>query len=105
MLPKTSVADAFHAMKKRYPTINPDRVCCTPRLRSEFLASLALALISAEPLRESGYRLLMEVHEVEGNPAEGLIVFDQLRTVLRNKIGIVPTQQTRALHRRLLGET
>ena len=64
----------------------------------------ARALIAAEPLRESGYRLLMEVHEVEGNPAEGLIAFDELRTRLRNQIGSAPTQLARTLHRRLLGD-
>ena len=31
----------------------------------------AAALITAEPLRESGYRLLMEAHAIEGNRPKG----------------------------------
>jgi Bacterial transcriptional activator domain len=61
-------------------------------------------VIAAEHLRESGYRLLMVVHELAGSPAEGLIVFDELRTRLRNQIGSAPTQLARTLHRRLLGD-
>jgi SARP family transcriptional regulator, regulator of embCAB operon len=64
----------------------------------------ALALIDAEPLRESGYRLLMETHEAEGNPAQGLVVFEELRTLLRDQLGTAPTEASRAIHRRLLGE-
>jgi DNA-binding SARP family transcriptional activator len=64
----------------------------------------AVALIAAEPLRESGYRVLMEVHEIEGNPAEGLLVFDELRQLLRDEVGGIPSQITRTIHQRLLGE-
>ena len=42
----------------------------------------ARALIEAEPYRESGYVLLMEALAAEGNIAEGLRVFDRLRTLL-----------------------
>jgi DNA-binding SARP family transcriptional activator len=64
----------------------------------------ALALIAAEPLRESGYRILMQAHEVEGNPAEGLVVFDELRVLLRTRLGTTPSEAARSIHRRLLGE-
>jgi DNA-binding SARP family transcriptional activator len=64
----------------------------------------ARALIAAQPLRESGYRLLMQALEAEGNPAEGLIVFDELRTALRDAVGTTPTAAAREIHRRLLGE-
>lgn len=63
----------------------------------------ARALVELAPYRESGYRLLMEVHAARGNPAEGLVVYDRLRTRLREELGVGPSAATLALHRRLLG--
>ena len=51
----------------------------------------ARALIEAEPYRESGYVLLMEALAAEGNIAEGLRVFDRLRTLLRDELGTSPS--------------
>ena len=39
----------------------------------------ARAAIAAAPFRESAHRLLMEVHEAAGNPAEALRAFEELR--------------------------
>jgi DNA-binding SARP family transcriptional activator len=39
------------------------------------------------------------------NSAEALLVYEQLRTVLRDELGATPSPATQALHRRLLGET
>ncbi len=64
----------------------------------------ARALIAAAPFRESGYRLLMEVHERRGNAAEGLLVFELLRTLLRDEIGAAPGQESRDVHARLLAQ-
>src|SRR4051812_7317046 len=47
----------------------------------------ALALA---PFRESAHRLLMEVHEARGNPAEALRAFEDLRRVLRGQRGPAP---------------
>ena len=44
----------------------------------------ARGLIDAEPYRESGYALLMEAMAARGNVAEGLRVFDRLRTLLQD---------------------
>ena len=44
----------------------------------------ARTLIESEPYRESGYVLLMEALATRGNVAEGLRVFDRLRTLLRD---------------------
>ena len=59
-------------------------------------------LVEREPYRESGYRILMEALDREGNSAEALIVYDALRTRLRDDLGISPNDATQAVHRRLL---
>lgn len=56
-----------------------------------------------EPYRESGYRLLMEALERQGNPAEALVVYETLRGRLREELGVSPSEPTQALYRRLLG--
>ncbi len=62
----------------------------------------ARSLIEAEPYRESGYVLLMQGLAAEGNVAEGLRVFDSLRTLLRTELGTLPSPETIAVHERLL---
>jgi pentatricopeptide repeat protein len=59
-------------------------------------------LTRREPYRESGYRLLMEGLAREGNDAEALRVYDELRTRLRDDLGVAPSQQMQELHRTLL---
>jgi SARP family transcriptional regulator, regulator of embCAB operon len=59
-------------------------------------------LVEHEPYRESGYRILMEALDREGNCAEALLVYEQLRTKLRDDLGISPSPATQALHQRLL---
>jgi DNA-binding SARP family transcriptional activator len=59
-------------------------------------------LIEHEPYRESGYRILMEALDREGNCAEALLVYEQLRTKLRHDLGINPSPASQALHQRLL---
>ena len=61
----------------------------------------ARSLIEAEPYRESGYALLMEALALQGNVAEGLRVFDRLRTLLRDELGTMPSAETIAVHERL----
>jgi DNA-binding SARP family transcriptional activator len=62
----------------------------------------ALELIERAPFRESGYRLLMEVKAVRGNAAEALHVYEQLRVLLREELGVAPSPAVQAVHRRLL---
>ena len=59
-------------------------------------------LVDTEPYRESGYILLMEALDAEGNVAEGLRVFEQLRTLLRDELGTTPSPGAIAAHDRLL---
>jgi DNA-binding SARP family transcriptional activator len=59
-------------------------------------------LVRLEPYRETGYQLLMTALAHEGNPAEGLRVYDQLRQRLRDDLGVAPSPRTQQLHRELL---
>jgi SARP family transcriptional regulator, regulator of embCAB operon len=61
-------------------------------------------LIALAPYRESGYRILMEALELRGNVAEALLVYDRLRVLLRDELGIAPSPAVQTVYRRLLGE-
>jgi DNA-binding SARP family transcriptional activator len=63
----------------------------------------ARTLIARAPYRESGHRLLMKALGARGNTAEALLVYDALRTRLRDELGAAPSAETQQLHRRLLG--
>jgi SARP family transcriptional regulator, regulator of embCAB operon len=64
----------------------------------------ARQLIALAPYRESGYRILMEALEQRGNVAEALRVYDRLRVLLREELGIAPSPTVQSVHRRLLGQ-
>jgi len=57
------------------------------------------------PLRESGYRYLMQALAAQGNLAEALGIYGQLSTCLRDQLGVSPSPATRELHQRLLSAT
>ena len=57
------------------------------------------------PLRESGYRYLMQALAAEGNLAEALDVYGQLSDCLRDQLGVSPSPATRQLYERLLAAT
>jgi DNA-binding SARP family transcriptional activator len=59
-------------------------------------------LVEREPYRESGYRVLMEALDREGNGAEALLVYETLRAQLRDDLGLSPSPPTLELYRRLL---
>jgi DNA-binding SARP family transcriptional activator len=63
----------------------------------------ARSLVALAPYRESGHRLLMEVLAAQGNTAEALVVYDELRGRLREVLGVAPSAPTQELHRTLLG--
>jgi SARP family transcriptional regulator, regulator of embCAB operon len=60
-------------------------------------------LVRREPYRETGYRALMEALAAEGNAAEALRVYDDLRRLLHEDLGTSPSAPTQVLHKRLLG--
>lgn len=61
-------------------------------------------LTTLAPYRESGYRHLMRALARSGNTAEALRVYEQLRTLLREELGIAPCAETLQLHADLLRE-
>ncbi len=62
----------------------------------------ARSVLEVEPYRESGYVLLMEALEAQGNVPEALRVFERLRTLLRDELGTMPAPETLVIHDRLL---
>jgi SARP family transcriptional regulator, regulator of embCAB operon len=62
-------------------------------------------LIQLAPLRESGYRYLMQALADQDNLAEALAVYAQLCDTLRGQLGVSPSPATRDLYQRLLAAT
>ncbi|HEX8157697.1 MAG TPA: AAA family ATPase [Solirubrobacteraceae bacterium] len=60
------------------------------------------ALVAREPFREGGYALLMQSQARQGNVAEALLTFEQLRVFLRDELGASPSPALMALHESLL---
>jgi DNA-binding SARP family transcriptional activator len=65
-------------------------------------AKCARRLVELAPFRETGYRILMEALERSGNVAEALRVYDRLRIMLREELGIAPSPAVQDVHRRLV---
>jgi SARP family transcriptional regulator, regulator of embCAB operon len=63
----------------------------------------ARRLLEHNPLRETGYRLLMQALAARGNVAEALHVYERARTVLRDELGIPPGPAIQEIHAALLG--
>ncbi len=63
------------------------------------------ALIERAPYRETGYRYLMRALMRTGNTAEALRVYERLRILLRDELGIPPSADTLKLHTEMLGHT
>jgi DNA-binding SARP family transcriptional activator len=77
------------------------------RMGGEHLATaerLARELIGREPYRESAYALLMNIHTARGNVAEALRVYDGLRRLLREELGLTPAHALTSLATQLLAE-
>jgi DNA-binding SARP family transcriptional activator/tetratricopeptide (TPR) repeat protein len=66
-------------------------------------ADRAREIVRVEPLRESAHGVLMRALEAQGNVAQALTVYEQLRERLGDELGVTPGVQLRALHSRLLG--
>jgi DNA-binding SARP family transcriptional activator len=62
----------------------------------------ARRLIDLSPYRESGYAVLMEALERQGNIAEALRVYERLRVLLREELGAAPSPAVQRVHERLL---
>jgi DNA-binding SARP family transcriptional activator len=65
---------------------------------------VACELVVREPFREAGYALLMQAQALQGNVAEALRTFEQVRVLLRDELGAKPSPSLLALHDSLLRE-
>jgi DNA-binding SARP family transcriptional activator len=59
----------------------------------------ALTVVSADPLRESAQRVLIEAHLAEGNLAEARRSFEVYRELLRRELGVEPAHDLASLVR------
>jgi hypothetical protein len=64
----------------------------------------ARRLIDRSPLRESGYRLLMDALAAQGNAGEAMRVYDRARTTLLEELGMTPGPTIQEAHSRLLNQ-
>ena len=71
----------------------------------ELAESCATEAISIEPLREEGYRRLMEIRVRRGNPAAALETYERCRRLLAAELGARPGAATEALYQRVLAMT
>jgi DNA-binding SARP family transcriptional activator len=62
----------------------------------------ARRLTDLSPYRETGYEALMQALEQQGNIAEALRVYEQLRGLLREELGATPSPAVQRMHQRLL---
>jgi DNA-binding SARP family transcriptional activator len=62
----------------------------------------ARALMDASPFRESGYVYLMRALVARDEVGEAMLVYDRLRTELRDQLGIAPSARVQELHAQLL---
>ena len=65
--------------------------------------SRAQQLLRADPLHETAYRLLMQIHLDLDDRAAALRVYHTCATTLRNELGVDPSPATQALYLRSLG--
>jgi DNA-binding SARP family transcriptional activator/tetratricopeptide (TPR) repeat protein len=62
----------------------------------------AKRVVDREPFRETSYAMLMEVHAARGDIAEALLVYERLRALLKDELGIPPSARIASLHQSLL---
>jgi DNA-binding SARP family transcriptional activator len=60
------------------------------------------SLVASWPFHESGYRFLIEALTARHNVAEALLVYENLRCLLRDELGIAPSAELQEHHQRLL---
>ena len=64
--------------------------------------SAARGMIELEPLRESGHALVIRALAAQGDRAQALVSYDELRRLLREELGAMPGRELRLLHEELL---
>lgn len=63
----------------------------------------ARELVDVAPFRESGHLLLMHALAASGNVAEALAAYERLRILLRDELGVDPSEAVQDAYVRLLG--
>jgi SARP family transcriptional regulator, regulator of embCAB operon len=63
----------------------------------------ARELVDAAPFRESAHLLLMRTLAARGNVAEALTAYERLRVMLRDEMGVTPSEPVQDEYLRLLG--
>ncbi|MPZ74140.1 MAG: DNA-binding protein [Nitriliruptorales bacterium] len=66
--------------------------------------ALAKDALAIAPYRESGYRRLMHAHAAAGDRADALRVFERCRALLREELGVDPSQETQAVYLAVLNK-
>jgi DNA-binding SARP family transcriptional activator len=102
-------ADWIEDLRRELAEIRVGALECTAR-RSLGLGEPEVAvaertarrLVELSPYRESGYAVLMEALERQGNIAEALRVYEGLRGLLREELGAAPSPAVQRVHARLL---
>jgi DNA-binding SARP family transcriptional activator len=63
----------------------------------------AREIVDVAPFRESGHLLLMRALAASGNVAEALAAYERLRILLRDELGVDPSEAVQEAYTRLLG--
>ena len=79
-------------------TLSANRLTGAGRFAEAF--ELGLAALAGEPLRESAHRALVRVHLAEGNVGEAVRQYELCRSLLREKLGVEPSEQMDGRHSR-----
>lgn len=66
---------------------------------------LAKRLLGLDPYRETGHRRLMEFHARLGNRTAAILQYQACERLLRDELGVVPAEETKALLRSIKGGT
>ena len=59
-------------------------------------------VIASDPYRESSYQMLMRAFTQEGNRAQGVLVYKQLRARLNKDLQVEPSPESEAVFRDLV---
>lgn len=62
----------------------------------------ARELVTLEPFRESGHRLLVRALAESGNSAEALLAYEQCRRLIAKELGVDPSPETKEVYERVL---
>jgi DNA-binding SARP family transcriptional activator len=79
----------FHQLRLRTLEVICERLIDA----GDFVGALeaGLAAVAAEPLRESAHRAVIKVHLAESNRAEAVMEFRSYRQMLKEELGIAPS--------------